>query len=49
MLKTSILLKKSIFKQLKVSNSKINKFGIGNNNKFAKKLKKLKGQNLFKS
>ena len=49
MLKTTILLERLIFKRLKVNDSKINKFGISSSEKIAKKLRKLKSQNLSKS
>ena len=49
MLKITISLKKLTFKQLKVDNNKVNKFGVGGGKEIARKSKKSKSQKSAKS
>ena len=48
-LKTIVPPKKLIFKWLEIDTNKVNRFEIGSGEKIARKLRKLKSQNLLKS
>ena len=49
MLKTTILPEKLNFERLKISDNKVNRYGVGNIKELAKQSRKLKSQKLSKS